>query len=66
LGPSGHLGRLGCSDRLFALFIAGAFLVPPQRSVVAFVTYIIAISVVLTAICWWKGEPPKWRWGDDR
>jgi hypothetical protein len=30
------------------------------------VAYMIALSVVLTAICWWKGEPPGWRWGDDR
>jgi hypothetical protein len=20
-------------------------------------------TVVLVAICWWKGEPPRWRWG---
>lgn len=48
-----------------ALVIAGVFLVPPHRSVVAFVAYVSALSVVLTAICWWKGEPPRWRWGDD-
>ncbi|MGA7071267.1 hypothetical protein [Bradyrhizobium sp.] len=50
----------------FALVIVGIFLVPPQRSMVAFAAYIIALSVILTAICWLKGEPPRWRWGDDR
>ncbi|MFZ0765642.1 hypothetical protein [Bradyrhizobium sp.] len=50
----------------FALVIAGIFLVPPQRSMVAFAAYIIALTVILTAICWLKGEPPRWRWGDDR
>lgn len=27
--------------------------------------YAIALGGLLTAICYWKGEPPKWRWGDD-
>jgi len=22
-------------------------------------------SIVLVAICWWKGEPARWRWGGD-
>ncbi len=48
----------------FALFAAGAFLIPLQKSPFAFTGYMIALTVVLTAICWWKGEPPKWRWGD--
>jgi len=24
---------------------------------------VVAISLVLVAICWLKGEPPRWRWG---
>jgi hypothetical protein len=24
---------------------------------------VLAESVVLVAVCWWKGEPPRWRWG---
>jgi hypothetical protein len=50
----------------FALVIAGVFLVPPHQSPVAFVAYVIALSVVLTAICWGRCEPPRWRWGNDR
>ena len=23
------------------------------------------MTVLLIAICWAKGEPPRWRWGDD-
>jgi drug/metabolite transporter (DMT)-like permease len=49
----------------FTFVIAGIFLVPPQRSMPAFAGYMIALTVVLTAICWLKGEPPRWRWGDD-
>lgn len=25
-----------------------------------------AITVAFLLICWLKGEPPKWRWGDKR
>ena len=21
-------------------------------------------AAAFVAICWWKGEPPRWRWGD--
>jgi hypothetical protein len=28
--------------------------------------YTFAITAVLIAICWWKGEPARWRWGDDQ
>ena len=30
-----------------------------------FFVYLTVMSVALIAICWWKGEPPRWRWGDD-
>jgi hypothetical protein len=49
----------------FAFAIAGIFLVPPQQSAPKFIGYIVALLVLMTAICWWKGEPPRWRWGDD-
>ena len=31
---------------------------------VFFVGYAGVLSVALLAICYWKGEPPQWRWGD--
>lgn len=27
--------------------------------------WIVGLSLSLVAICWWKGEPPRWRWGAD-
>jgi len=21
------------------------------------------VVALLVAVCWWKGEPPQWRWG---
>jgi len=32
-------------------------------NIVAFIIYVILLSVLLTFICWLKGEPPSWRWG---
>ena len=46
------------------LLIAGVFLFPPGREVAAFFLYTVAITVVLVIICYIKGEPPAWRWGD--
>jgi hypothetical protein len=30
-----------------------------------FAAYVGVISAGLVAICWFKGEPPRWRWGRD-
>ena len=27
--------------------------------------YTFCITSVLVLICWWKGEPARWRWGDE-
>ena len=47
------------------LIIVGVFIVPPHRSPAKFVAYVVILSAVLTGVCWWKGEPPRWRWGGE-
>jgi hypothetical protein len=47
------------------LVIVGAVLLPPHRSTLKFVGYVVILSIALTGACWWKGEPPRWRWGGD-
>jgi hypothetical protein len=32
-------------------------------ALVSFLAYAGFLTVVLIAICWVKGEPPRWRWG---
>ena len=49
----------------FALLIAGFFIYPPAKAVDHFVAYTAVLSVLLFAVCWLTGEPPRWRWGDD-
>ena len=46
-----------------ALFACGAVLFPPQQLLVAYIVYEVAVAALLIGICWWKGEPPRWRWG---
>ena len=47
----------------FALLGAGVVVFPPQEGVGRFLAYAGVLALVLVAICWWKGEAPRWRWG---
>ena len=47
------------------LVVAGAFLFPPRKVLAAYLVYVAVLAVALIAICWLKGEPPRWRWGED-
>ncbi len=47
----------------YFLVMAGAVVLLPQRSPVVFVAYCLFLCVLLVAVCWLKGEPPRWRWG---
>lgn len=47
------------------LLMAGIVIAPPQQSPAKFAGYVAVLSAVLTAVCWWKGEPPRWRWGGE-
>lgn len=46
-----------------ALVVGGGFYLLPRAGDFLFAGYVAALSVALVAICWWKGEPPSWRWG---
>jgi mxaL protein len=45
------------------LFAAGFWMFPPKSELVPFLAYAVFLTAVLIAICWIKGEPPRWRWG---
>lgn len=47
-----------------ALVLSGIVLFPPGHKLIAFWIYITVITVMLIAVCYAKGEPPGWRWGD--
>jgi hypothetical protein len=35
----------------------------PEWNLPLFFVFIAAMTVILIAICYAKGEPPRWRWG---
>lgn len=44
------------------LLSAASWLFPPGRNTPAFAASVVGLTAVVLAICWWKGEPPRWRW----
>jgi hypothetical protein len=46
------------------LVVAGVFLFPPAEQAFSFVIYTVLMTVAFGVVCYVKGEPPKWRWGD--
>jgi len=45
--------------------VAGSFLFPPATDRAGFTAYVLVLGGLLVLVCWLKGEPPRWRWGDD-
>jgi hypothetical protein len=48
-----------------ALVLAGIVLFPPDVRLLAFVVYEFVVTLGLFGVCYAKGEPPSWRWGDE-
>lgn len=48
-----------------AALVALWFAFPPETEPARYATLFTVISLVLVAVCWLKGEPPRWRWGGD-
>ena len=50
---------------IFVLLIAaGVIVVLPSNGPLFFGGYVALLCVLLVAVCWVKGEPPRWRWGE--
>jgi len=45
--------------------VAGMFLFPPRKALAAYLGYLTVLSVLFIGIGWLRGEPPRWRWGND-
>ena len=44
-------------------FAVGTLLLLPQHRAVLWM-FVLGMSGLLIAVCYLKGEPPAWRWGD--
>jgi hypothetical protein len=49
----------------FVLLLAVVETFEPVGHPLAFAVLVALLSLALIAVCWLKGEPPRWRWGDD-
>jgi hypothetical protein len=45
------------------LLFAGPFFLPPGTA--PYLAYVAVLCALLVGVCWLKGEPPRWRWGND-
>jgi hypothetical protein len=61
--PSSWQGRLVLAG-FIVLFGAGFLIFPPNTELGTLLGYVAILTVLLIAICWLKGEPPRWRWGN--
>ena len=54
---------------VFAVFMAlvwlGAVLIPLPERWGWYSAYVAVVCAAFIAVAWWKGEPPRWRWGGD-
>ena len=46
------------------LFVGDFVLFPLDTHTVTCIAGAVGLQFALIAVCWWKGEPPRWRWGD--
>jgi len=49
----------------FVLVVVGLFVFSPAEHSMGFIIYVVVLVAVLTAVCYAKGEPPRWRWGKE-
>lgn len=49
-----------------ALLGGGIAFLSPAADPLPYFIYTTLISAALIGICWLKGEPPAWRWGDKK
>lgn len=45
------------------LVLGGIPVVHVSKGSVLYTAYVSVLTVALVAVCWRKGEPPRWRWG---
>jgi hypothetical protein len=60
--PSAWQGWVILLGGIAALIAAALRLMPSHP--VTFLLFAVVVAALLTFICYLKGEPPRWRWGD--
>lgn len=50
----------------FTVLLFGLWRIGLRRNPAAPLAFVVGMSCLLMVICYWKGEPPRWRWGEDK
>lgn len=45
------------------LLVTAVVSIHPEQKPFLFAAAVSGLSLALVAVCWIKGEPPRWRWG---
>jgi hypothetical protein len=48
-----------------ALLVAGFLIIPPRHAPAPLIAYAITLGILFAGLYWWKGEPPRRRWGKE-
>jgi hypothetical protein len=48
-----------------AALIAGVLWMRGDERATYLLSYFAGVTAAFLALCWWKGEPLRWRWGDE-
>jgi hypothetical protein len=64
LGFPHYFARMARALAYLLLVFGGIPLVQASVGSVIYVIYVLGLTTLLIGICWLKGEPPRWRWGD--
>ena len=46
------------------IFLAAIPMWRSPRHVFEHALFVVVMVAALLGVCYWKGEPPRWRWGD--
>jgi hypothetical protein len=63
-GPPGTWQGWAVLGAYFTALAAGVMFLRLRHHWVLWLIYVVALTIVLLIICYVKGEPPKWRWGN--
>lgn len=48
-----------------ALVLTAVYSLHPEQEPLRFFLGLAIPTLALVTVCWLKGEPPRWRWGDE-
>jgi len=48
------------------LVLLSVIVIKPKSNIELFLPVVGGLTILFCLVCWWKGEKPAWRWGDNK